>query len=160
MADTPDTPVLRCVECGAGTDKGANAIIDQLVQDEGKPQRAAANVRLGLRKALQRVHNLLTGRAYARDGVPRRGKAGLAMKARTFVLAPVAAGVVLLGLALLAGAAGLPGGGVATAAATSGGPTNTARPTILGTAQEGETLTATNGGWSGSGTISYGYQWQ
>ena len=32
-------------------------------------------------------------------------------------------------------------------------------PTITGTAQQGQTLTTTNGSWSGSPT-SYGYQWQ
>jgi hypothetical protein len=42
--------------------------------------------------------------------------------------------------------------------ATSGGPANTLRPAILGDEFAGQTLTATNGRWTGSPT-SFGYQW-
>jgi hypothetical protein len=38
-------------------------------------------------------------------------------------------------------------------------PTNTGLPQISGTAQQGQSLTASTGSWSGSPT-SYGYQWQ
>ena len=38
-------------------------------------------------------------------------------------------------------------------------PTNTTAPSISGTAQQGQTLTTSNGSWSGSPT-SYAYQWQ
>jgi hypothetical protein len=39
-------------------------------------------------------------------------------------------------------------------------PSNTAAPSVSGTAQVGQTLTAHNGTWSGTAPISYTYQWQ
>jgi chitodextrinase len=39
------------------------------------------------------------------------------------------------------------------------GPTNTSPPTISGTAQQGQTLTATTGSWTGNPT-SFSFQWQ
>src|SRR4051794_5311207 len=42
---------------------------------------------------------------------------------------------------------------------TTPGPFATARPTIAGTLQEGSRLTAGAGTWSGSGTLTYAYQW-
>jgi fibronectin type 3 domain-containing protein len=38
-------------------------------------------------------------------------------------------------------------------------PSNTAPPTITGTARDGQTLTASTGSWSGTPPLSYGYQW-
>ena len=42
---------------------------------------------------------------------------------------------------------------------TSGAPANVSPPTVTGTAMEGQTLTASNGGWNNTPT-SYTYQWQ
>src|SRR5439155_6261261 len=44
-------------------------------------------------------------------------------------------------------------------AAPVSAPANTSLPVISGTAQQGQTLTASQGAWSGSPT-SYAYQWQ
>jgi hypothetical protein len=49
---------------------------------------------------------------------------------------------------------------VSTSGSTAAAPpANTSSPTISGTAQQGDTLTAANGSWTNSPT-SYGYQWQ
>jgi hypothetical protein len=71
--------------------------------------------------------------------------------ARTLTAALIAAVAVAIGAVF--GTAGL------GRAASTAAPNNTSPPTIGGTAQEGETLTADHGQWSGNPT-SYGYQWQ
>ena len=54
-------------------------------------------------------------------------------------------------------------GSLPTAAVQGGAttpPTNTVRPSVTGTAQQGQTLTANPGTWSGTQPITYAYQWR
>jgi hypothetical protein len=47
-----------------------------------------------------------------------------------------------------------------TSAQAQYAPTNTAAPQVSGTAQEGSTLTSTNGSFSSTTAVTYSYQWQ
>jgi hypothetical protein len=71
------------------------------------------------------------------------------------------AGAGLLALALVAAMAAVSGSGYAAPSATQQyAPQNTTRPSISGTAQEGNTLTANQGVWTGDQPIVFTYQWQ
>jgi hypothetical protein len=48
---------------------------------------------------------------------------------------------------------------VSTTTGTGKGPTQTAAPTVTGSSAAGAALSAAPGTWSGSGTLSYAYQW-
>jgi hypothetical protein len=73
---------------------------------------------------------------------PQRGRTGTALVAL--------AGAI--GLAALV----LPAAGTPAAAAA---PRNTSEPAISGAAEQGRTLSATRGAWSGPGPIDYSYRW-
>jgi hypothetical protein len=64
---------------------------------------------------------------------------------------------LVTGSLLLAAVAGFAGPGGAAPQAV---PRNDAPPTISGTPQEGSTLTATTGRWSGTAPITYSYSWR
>ncbi len=74
-----------------------------------------------------------------------RGRRRLRLAAWLAVAALAAAGGLLLPTA----------GSTATAAV----PNNTGEPVISGRAEQGRTLSATRGTWTGTGTITYGYRW-
>src|SRR2546423_403384 len=48
---------------------------------------------------------------------------------------------------------------VASASSPSTSPSSTSAPTVSGTAQQGQTLSASTGTWSGTTPITYTYQW-
>lgn len=73
---------------------------------------------------------------------------------RTRKLVSLALASTLAVAALVAGFADTGG------AAQQVAPSNTAPPTISGTPEEGKTLTASTGTWSGTTPITYAYQWR
>jgi hypothetical protein len=67
------------------------------------------------------------------------------------------AGWLAAGALLLAGAGLLVPAGASPAEAVA--PQNTSEPTISGRAEQGRTLSASRGRWTGSGSITYAYRW-
>jgi serine protease AprX len=47
-----------------------------------------------------------------------------------------------------------------TAPVTARPPVSTSKPSILGTVEEGQTVTAANGSWEGTPTITFSYEWE
>jgi hypothetical protein len=72
----------------------------------------------------------------------------------TYFVRNSGSGVTLAIVFALVGSAG------AVNAATTVAPSSTSAPTISGTVQEGQTLTANKGAWSGTEPITYAYAWQ
>ena len=107
-----------------------------------------------------------TGYAYAWEDCNASGagcvKIGNA-SASTYTLASSDVGDTIRSVVTASNAGGSSSASSAqTAVVTSGtpaAPANTSVPTISGTAQQGQTLTASSGSWSGSPT-SYAYRWQ
>jgi hypothetical protein len=64
-----------------------------------------------------------------------------------------------LSSAAAAAAPAAPPGTTTTTTKSTGGPVNSAAPTVTGSTAQGAQLTATAGTWSGTGQINYAYQW-
>ncbi|HTZ05275.1 MAG TPA: CHRD domain-containing protein [Gaiellaceae bacterium] len=63
-------------------------------------------------------------------------------------------------LVVIAGALPLAASALAATSRATASPVNTSLPAISGTTQQGHTLTASNGTWSGTAPITYTYRWQ
>ena len=68
------------------------------------------------------------------------------------------AATTVLALGLGIGAASVVGPSSASSAAAA--PANTSPPTVSGTTQQGQKLSASTGSWTGDATISYAFDWQ
>jgi hypothetical protein len=71
-----------------------------------------------------------------------------------------ASGITLAFLATVAIFATMGTAQSSTASQAQYAPSNTAAPSVSGTAQEGQTLTASTGTWNSSSSTTYAYQWQ
>jgi hypothetical protein len=71
-----------------------------------------------------------------------------------------ASGITLAFLATVAVFATMGTAQSSTASQAQYAPSNTAAPSVSGTAQEGQTLTASTGTWNSSSSTTYAYQWQ
>ncbi len=79
----------------------------------------------------------------------------------TFALGPSSVGSTLRVTVTASNSAGSASGtSTATAVVTAVAPTSIAAPALSGTAQDGQTLSASTGSWSGTPPLSYAYQWQ
>jgi serine protease AprX len=60
-----------------------------------------------------------------------------------------------------ANSAGISGwASLVTAPVTARAPVSTTKPTILGTVEEGQTVTAANGSWDGTAPLTFSYEWE
>lgn len=86
------------------------------------------------------------------------------LTAPTYLLGPADVGSTLRVLVTATDSDGAQYASTATSAPTpvvaARSPSNTTLPTIAGTTQAGDTLTASPGSWTGTPPLAYGYQWQ
>ena len=79
----------------------------------------------------------------------------------TYKLTPTEVGDTLRVIVTAENAGGkVPATSEKTAVVAAAPPVNEKLPTIKGTAEDGQTLTAENGTWKGTPTITYTYQWE
>ena len=79
----------------------------------------------------------------------------------TYTLTATDVGSTIRGVVTATNAGGsTPATTTQSAVITAVPPVNTVIPVVSGTARDGQTLSTTNGTWTGSPTITFGYQWQ
>ncbi len=79
----------------------------------------------------------------------------------TYVPVPADVGKTLRAVVTATNAGGSTGAAtVQTAVVAAAPPANTVAPVVSGTARDGQTLSTTNGTWTGTPAISYTYQWR